>query len=271
MSRCVSPSEELIPAVMAARLTGGLFTPERYHYLEATDSTNLQALALARAGAAEGTVVVANGQSRGRGRLGRSWESPIGAHLYVSVVLRPPMPVVRAPALTLLAGVALHDAVSGMGLGAARLKWPNDLLVHGRKLAGILTEMAAEGERIRHVVVGIGVNVQGRADELSPEVAQRAVTMAEILQYRSDRGLLLAALLADLDAWYRRFVSEGFEPIRRAWLERADLVGRAARFETASGAQAVWLEDLDADGFLLARDAHGERVRLVAGDVVLTG
>ncbi|MBF0615083.1 MAG: biotin--[acetyl-CoA-carboxylase] ligase [Magnetococcales bacterium] len=273
MSRCASWSEggDLTRQAMAGRLTGGLFTADRYHHQPEIDSTNRLAMALAQAGAAAGSVVVADAQSRGRGRMGRCWESPAGGNLYVSMVLRPEMPVAHAPRLTLLAGVALHEAVSAYGIRGARLKWPNDLLVDGRKMAGILTEMAAEGERIRHVVVGIGVNVNGCADGFSPEVAARAVTMADILHSPCDRAGVLAALLAAMEEWYVRYVRDGFAPVRAAWKERGLLTGCRACIDQAGATREVWLEDLDVEGFLLARTAGGELVRVVAGDVVMMG
>ncbi|MBF0273309.1 MAG: biotin--[acetyl-CoA-carboxylase] ligase [Magnetococcales bacterium] len=261
--------EDLTRAVLAGRLTGGMFTPERYHFHPVLDSTNREAMALAQAGAPEGTVVVADGQTRGRGRQGREWESPRGENLYVSMVLRPGMPVAHGARLTLVAGLATVEAVGTMGVEGARLKWPNDVLVAGRKLAGILTEMAADGTRIRHVTVGVGVNVNGRAAAFSPEVAARAVTMADILHRSCDRGALLAALLAGLERWYGLYVREGFAPVRRAWKERALLEGQQARIDTPTGVREVWLEDLDEEGFLLARSRDGERMRVLAGDVVL--
>ncbi|MBF0163819.1 MAG: biotin--[acetyl-CoA-carboxylase] ligase [Magnetococcales bacterium] len=262
----------LAPASIAPHLTGPLFTPDRYHFHPQLDSTNRHALDLARAGAPEGTVVVADAQSQGRGRLGRVWSSPAGENLYFSLILRPEIPVAHAPRLTLVAGLATLDAVREAGITEARLKWPNDILVQGRKLAGILTEMAAEGERVRHVVVGVGVNVNGRAERFPAEVAARAVTMADILQNSMERGIVLARLLSAWEAWYRLFLSEGFTPIRLAWRERALLAGQKGRVETPQGTRWVELLDLDQEGFLLALDREGgEPFRVLAGDVLLTG
>ncbi|GAB0058433.1 Bifunctional ligase/repressor BirA [Candidatus Magnetaquicoccaceae bacterium FCR-1] len=262
----------LAPASIASRLTGPLFTPERYHFHPHLDSTNRHALDLARAGAPEGTVVVADAQSQGRGRLGRVWSSPPGENLYVTLIMRPEILVAHAPRLTLVAGLATLDAVREAGVTEARLKWPNDILVQGRKLAGILTEMATEGDRVRHVVIGVGVNVNGRAERFPPEVAARAVTMADILQNSIERGIVLARLLSAWEAWYRLFLSEGFAPVRLAWRERALLTGQKGRIDTAQGTRWVELLDLDEEGFLLACDREGgEPFRVLAGDVLLTG
>ncbi|MBF0165660.1 MAG: biotin--[acetyl-CoA-carboxylase] ligase [Magnetococcales bacterium] len=261
--------DDLTREAMRFGADAGLFAAERYHFHACLDSTNREAMALARAGASEGTVVVADAQTGGRGRLGRRWESPAGENLYVSVVLRPEMPVCEASRLTLMAGVAVVEAVREAGVSGACLKWPNDLLVEGRKLAGILTEMSVEGERMRHVVVGIGVNVNGRAADFSPEVAARAVTMADILHRPCGRAFLLSALLAGLERWYHRLRVEGFEPVLQAWKSRAVPAGQRVRIETSGSVCEGWLEDLDAQGFLLVRDLHGRQQRVLAGDVTL--
>ncbi|MBF0213597.1 MAG: biotin--[acetyl-CoA-carboxylase] ligase [Magnetococcales bacterium] len=261
--------DTLRPERMAPLWRGRLFAAERYHYHERIGSTNQEAMQLARAGAPEGTLVVAEGQSGGRGRLGRVWESPSGENLYLSMVLRPDLPVAHAPRLTLVAGLATVEAVLAAGVAEARLKWPNDVLVNGRKLAGILTEMATEGERIRQVTVGVGVNVNGRSADFSPEVAARAVTMADILHRTCERAELLAALLVAMERWYARLLTEGFAPIRIAWKEWALLEGQRVRVESATGSREGWLEDLDEEGFLLVRGAEGEIWRVLAGDVVL--
>ncbi|MBF0341206.1 MAG: biotin--[acetyl-CoA-carboxylase] ligase [Magnetococcales bacterium] len=261
-------SEGLTREAMTPHLSGRLFAAERYHFHPRLDSTNQQALSMGQSGAPEGTLVVADAQTRGRGRLGRSWCSPAGENLYFSMLLRPPLPVHQAPRLTLVAGLATLEALRSAGVPGV-LKWPNDVLVSGRKLAGILTEMATEGERIRHVVVGIGVNVNGTAQAFPPEVASRAVTMADILQRKLHRQELLTALLAAWEHWYDCFLTDGFEPVRMAWRSQALLEGQRVRIETSSETLDAWLEDLDGDGFLLARTTDGERFRVLAGDVVL--
>ncbi|MBF0449082.1 MAG: biotin--[acetyl-CoA-carboxylase] ligase, partial [Magnetococcales bacterium] len=159
----------------------GLFAQEKIHFFETLDSTNVQAGILARAGALDGTVVVADHQSQGKGRLGRSWDSPSGLNLYFSLILRPNIYPRHAAQLTLLTGLALAEVVQAVGGQTVQIKWPNDLLLGGKKLAGILTEMAVEADRIQFVVVGVGVNLNASVSDLSPELAQIAATLSDFL------------------------------------------------------------------------------------------
>ncbi|HWS15327.1 MAG TPA: biotin--[acetyl-CoA-carboxylase] ligase, partial [Candidatus Methylomirabilis sp.] len=143
--------------------------------LAVTDSTNRVAMEMAEHGAKHGTVVVADAQTAGRGRMGRRWESPPGKNLYVSMLLRPPVPTVEAPQLSLVTGVALADAVEAMGVSAS-LKWPNDLYLGERKAAGILAEMASDPDGVRHVVIGVGLNVNMEEADFPPVLRGRATS-----------------------------------------------------------------------------------------------
>ena len=145
-------------------------------YLAVTDSTNRVAMEMAENGATHGTVVVADAQTAGRGRMGRRWVSPAGKNLYVSLLLRPPVPAVDAPQLALVAGVALADAVEAVGVPAA-LKWPNDLYCRGRKAAGILAEMASGPDGVRHVVIGVGLNVNVEEEDFPTELRGAATSL----------------------------------------------------------------------------------------------
>ena len=169
-------------------------------------STNDEAAAWARQGAPEGAVVIADAQTRGRGRQGRSWHSPPGAALYFSTVLRPKLPLPKLPPLTLAVGVALAETVTALGV-PARLKWPNDVLVEGKKLAGILTESATQGGRLEHVIVGIGVNLS--VEEFPQGV--NAISLHEFCDISRDE--FVSALCERLDAWYRRFLDGEIQPL----------------------------------------------------------
>src|SRR5262249_7148114 len=164
----------------------------RVQRVASTGSTNDDAAALVRAGAPHGTVVVADEQTQGRGRQGRSWGSPPGANLHLSAVLRPPLPPHEAPPLTLAAAVAVCDALRGLGADA-RIKWPNDVVIDDRKVAGILTESSTRGGGLDAVVIGIGVNVNWT--ELAPELAATATSVALAVGRPVDRERLCADLL----------------------------------------------------------------------------
>ena len=236
------------------------------HWYEEVGSTNDVAKELADEGALHGEVVIAERQSAGRGRRGRSWSSPPRKNLYLSVVLRPDLPPARAPEVTLLAAVAVCQAVRRAGVASAAIKWPNDVLASGRQLAGVLTEMAAEVERVQWLVVGIGVNVNAAADDFPDELRELATSL---LIERGDpvpRALFAAALLTALEEWLDRHAAEGFAPVRAAWREMSDTLGRQVRVRVGTADLVGLAEDVDETGALLVRTASGLE-RVVAGDV----
>src|SRR5262249_30258440 len=163
--------DRLGPGELAPYLRGSW---RRVEWRAEIDSTQHLARDLARAGAAEGTVVIAESQTGGRGRLGRQWHSPPGVNLYCSLVLRPAVPLAVMPCLALVAGLGVADAVREVAPLRPGLKWPNDVLVGGRKVAGILTELEAEVERVHHVIAGVGVNLNGGPGDFPPELATKA-------------------------------------------------------------------------------------------------
>jgi BirA family biotin operon repressor/biotin-[acetyl-CoA-carboxylase] ligase len=230
--------------------------------LDACDSTNDEAARLARAGARHGTVVTARAQRAGRGREGRAWVSPPDAGLYLSAVVRPPLPLVDVPPMTLAIGIGLCDAVRAMGAPAA-LKWPNDALVHGRKLAGVLVEAHSQGHRLDAVIVGIGVNLAG---EPPPEVAATAITLAQAAGGPVDRAAFLEQLLAQVEHWIDRYVASGVAAIAPAWHARM-AAGISARARVDGAELLGEVAGLDGDGALLLRDALGRLHRVRSGDV----
>jgi BirA family biotin operon repressor/biotin-[acetyl-CoA-carboxylase] ligase len=235
------------------------------HCHETLPSTNDLAKELAEAGAAHGEVVVAEAQTAGRGRRGRAWASPSRKNLYLSVVLRPDLPPQRATELTLLASVALCEAVREAGV-EAEIKWPNDVLVGGRKVGGILTEMAAEPDRVQWVVLGLGVNLNAAEEDLPPELRDQATSLAAARGAAVPRALFAAALLARLEAWLDRHAAEGFAPVREAWRALSGTLGRQVRVVTGEGELVGVAEDVDETGALLLRGAAGVE-RVIAGDV----
>lgn len=237
----------------------------RIHAYETTDSTMDVAQRLGAAGEPEGSVVVAEAQGRGRGRMGRTWVSPKGKGIYLSVILRPDLQLLEIPKITLVAAVAVAQAVeSATGL-KPEIKWPNDLLIGGKKIAGILTELNAELNRINTVVVGIGLNVNTPADKLPAH----GTSLAEELGAKVDRLELARALLAHLDRTYAQFLQEGIAPILEDWRRFAGFLGRRVRValegRTLDG-QAV---DVDASGALLVRTDTGLVESVSAGEVLV--
>ncbi|MDP6707079.1 MAG: biotin--[acetyl-CoA-carboxylase] ligase [Alphaproteobacteria bacterium] len=227
-------------------------------------STNDEAKRLARAGAPEGCLVVARRQTGGRGRRGRSWESPAG-NLYCSLLLRPESSLAEAAQISFVAAVALAEALSGW-LEAARigLKWPNDVLVDGAKVSGILLESEAGAVgRCDWLVVGMGVNIESAPVGLTQAVS----ALAEVARAPVNVEAVLGALAPAFLSWYDRWRREGFAPVRSAWLARAAFVGEPIGVQLADGALQGRFEDLATDGSLVLRLDDGSTRPIGAGEI----
>jgi BirA family biotin operon repressor/biotin-[acetyl-CoA-carboxylase] ligase len=261
----VSAESDLAPEIVLQRLDTRRLG-RAYEFLAACASTNDVVRSRAAEGAAEGLLVVADSQTAGRGRLGRSWHSPAGQNLYLSLLLRPALPARHAAPLTLLAGAALAHTLAEAG-ARPRLRWPNDLLVPAagefRKVAGILTEMASDGERVRHIVLGIGLNVNGL--EFPPDLAERATSLRMALGHACDRGKLLADFLAAFEPVYDDFLASGPASGLVKWRRHADL-GRVCRVDCDGTKVEGIATDVDDDGALLVRDDSGRVHRLISGE-----
>lgn len=255
----VSPLE-LAPLLNTHDLGRGL------HYLDELPSTNSVAYRLAEEGAFHGEVVLCEAQTAGKGRRGRNWASPRGVNLYLSVVLRPELPPQRASELTLVAAVALAETLNEAG-GQARIKWPNDVQLDGKKVAGILTELSAETDRVRFVIVGIGVNLNAAPEDFSPEVREVATSLKEARGQSVPRALFAAALLTRFEAWLDRHAEEGFEPVREAWKRLSSTLGHDVLVRTDRQELRGRAEDIDPSGALLVRTEEGVLERILAGDV----
>ena len=222
------------------------------------DSTQTVAFALAADGAADRTVVVAQAQTAGRGRHGRLWLDEPGASLLTSIILRPRLEPARLPTLSLAAGVAVVEALERVTGLKPRLKWPNDVLVDGRKLAGILLESRIGPSPL--VVLGIGVNLAQRV--FPADLAERATSVRLATGRRVDADALLTALLESLDAWRTRLETEGWAPIRERWRALTETLGRRVSIDGVEGVAV----DVDEDGALIVAEGDVRR-RVVAGEV----
>ncbi len=232
-------------------------------WYESVSSTNDLALRLTEIPVPEGTVIVAETQSAGRGRLGRSWTSPQGG-VWLSVILSPGLPPDRVPVVGLAAAVAAAQAIRETTGLHARLKWPNDVLVHGKKVVGVLAEATSGGE---WVVVGIGINANIAQDAL-PEVSGYPATSLQVLVgHPIDRMALLRALLREFDQGYAVLKSAGSRATLRRWREMADILDRAVRVEMPDGTVHGIAHDIDETGALLVRCDDGAIRKVVAGDV----
>lgn len=250
------------------------------HFFDTIDSTNTSAAGLARKGGAEGTIVIADAQTGGKGRLGRSWVSPPGVNLYLSVILRPRKPASAAPQLSLLAAVAVAEAIVQQTPLSPAIKWPNDVLVSGKKVCGILTEMQANGPQLRSVVVGIGVNINAPLSSFPEELQDKASSLLLMCGEPVDRAAFTVSLLTHLEKLYVLWLEEGFPVVGTAWEGYAsELLGKSITVTAPEGILSGTALGLDQDGALLvetvALEGQGTQPlhvqRILAGDVTVVG
>lgn len=261
----VSPGE--LQGALAGRVLG-----RELLCLDTVDSTNSEAKRRAMEGAPEGLVVIAREQTGGRGRRGRSFVSPAGKGLYLSALLRPDCPLEQVSALTAWTAVAVCDAVEELCGIRPGIKWPNDVILDGRKLCGILTELELEAETaaLRYVVVGLGLNVSQTEADFGPEVAPVAVSLAQALGRAPRRAEAAGAVIAALDRMAADFPRRWGE-----WLERyrADCLtlGRPVRLLRAGGEEAAVAEAVDESFALVVRRPDGRRETVSSGEVSVRG
>jgi BirA family transcriptional regulator, biotin operon repressor / biotin---[acetyl-CoA-carboxylase] ligase len=254
--------DDFATALAVAGDRTGIFSRQVLWYSEVS-STNDVAATLADRGEAEGTVVIADAQSAGRGRHGRTWASPPGAGLYMSIIMRPAAHAVSL--LTMAAGVALADGIQAATGLQSHLKWPNDVYIGGRKLAGILAEAGTSKAGGQHVVLGCGVNLMPAA--YPPDVEARATSIESELGRPIDRGLLLVECLAALHLSYRELQSRASAAVIARWRDRAvSTFGRRVEWDVAGVTHHGVAEDIDETGALLVRDGAA-RARVISGEV----
>ena len=241
--------------------------------LEEVDSTNLRAKQLAAEGAADGTVVVADRQTAGRGRLGRSFQSPGGRGIYLTALLRPALPPERLSPVTAMAGVAVCRAVERICGASPGLKWPNDPVLEGKKLCGILTELSLEGEtgRVQDLVLGIGINVSQRPEDFTPEVREMATSLAQALGRPVSRPALAAEVIREVDQLYAALAAGELEPYLAEYRRRCVNLGRTVRLLGPGGGETAEALDIDADFGLVVRTADGTVRTVRSGEVSVRG
>jgi BirA family biotin operon repressor/biotin-[acetyl-CoA-carboxylase] ligase len=260
-------SDMLDTSSLQRLLTTQVFGRPMY-ILPSTTSTNDIVKHLAQHGAPEGTVVVAEHQTQGRGRQGRAFVSPAGVGIYVSLLTRPQADPRRLPQLTLAMAVATAEALAEYSALPVRLKWPNDVEISGKKVAGILCEAVLQPVASPLVIIGIGINVNTALEQFPPELHRHVTSLALAAGHPWARLPLLALLLAHLERLYGAFQQGNITPVRQRWLHYGGhMIGRQVRFAPEPSAGVGTVVDLDADGALLVQHADGTQHRLVAGEV----
>lgn len=237
------------------------------HYFTTIGSTNQEAKRIAAEGASEGTIVVAEAQTSGRGRMARAWFSPEKGGIWFSVILRPALHPTEAAKFTFMGAVAVARAIRKMTGLAAEIKWPNDIHFEGRKLVGILTELSAEMDAINYIVMGIGINVNVESNEFPPELQETASSLKRETGCDISRQGLLREILAQLEALYDQVMLQGFELVFAEWREMNCTLRHEVKVISSSQQFTGLALDIDNDGALLVKKANGEIEKVVSGDV----
>jgi BirA family biotin operon repressor/biotin-[acetyl-CoA-carboxylase] ligase len=239
-------------------------------FLESVASTNIVAADLAAQGAGDGATIIADAQTAGKGRLGRSWVSPTGRNIYMSIILRPNLMPRDAPILTLMTAVAFASAIRLATSVPCAIKWPNDLMVGSRKLGGILTELTADMDHIAYAVVGIGINVNLAREDLPDEIQTLATSlMIETGGSVQSRTELIRCMLVEMDRWYRLVQERGKMPVLDAWRELSCTLGQSVKVSMGAETFTGSAEDIDEEGLLVVRLDSGLIRKVSAGDVTL--
>lgn len=228
------------------------------------DSTNRLAMEMAEKGAPEGLVIFAEHQTHGKGRQGRTWVSPKAKGLYFSVILRPKIQIQELPKITLMAAVAVARALADESGLSFKIRWPNDLLLDGKKICGILTEMRAEPDRVRHVVLGIGVNINSSRRDL-PDIA---TSLKEATGKAWNRCRIAARILENIEEGYRKISKGEFSDLAHVWEELSAVSGKRVTAKTLGGAITGTAVGIDEDGALWIRQDTGLQTKVVSGDIL---
>lgn len=239
-----------------------------YVYLPTVGSTNDLAKQLARTGAVNGTLIAAEAQTGGRGRLGRAWASPRSSGIWMSLILRPELPPTELPKLTLTAAVGVARAIGIVADLPTGIKWPNDILADGKKVCGILTEAAVSDGKTDFAVVGIGINVNTEQADFTAELREKATSLKEVLGRPVSRSLLLAATVGELESLLNQLYADNFAAIRAEWCRRTVSLGQVVQVAAPTGGFTGRAVAIAPDGALIVSREDGSEIRVAAGEVL---
>jgi BirA family biotin operon repressor/biotin-[acetyl-CoA-carboxylase] ligase len=247
----------------------GKFIGHQLHYYDEIGSTNDEAFRLGLAGAPEGTALIANSQSAGRGRMQRVWHSPAGKNIYTSIILRPQIEPAKAPQISILAGVAVAEALDSYCPDRMKIKWPNDVLIDGKKVCGILSQVKTDASEVDFIVLGIGINVNVSYSQFPKEICNLATSLAIETGGEISRQELIISLYENLAKWYKQSLKDGFGRIKEKWLSMSPMIGQTVQVmfqEEAVSGNAI---GLDEDGFLILLAAGNKEFKVSAGDATI--
>ncbi len=238
------------------------------HAYRKVKSTNDIARELAEGGAGEGTIVTAEEQTQGRGRLGRQWHSPSGKGVYLSMILRPVFPPEQAPGISLLTALALADTISSCCPGLVQIKWPNDVLVNGKKTAGILTELSADKTTINYLIVGVGVNINHTTGDFPPEIQQIATSVAIAAGYPIRRVPLVQGFLAAFERMYEQYCRSGLQGFLSQLRSYSSLLGKEVTLNKGNKTLTGIARDIDPSGALVVA-CDNRLITVTSGEVTV--
>lgn len=264
-------SDLLLPAEIEEGLDTRIFGKGNIVYFNEINSTNIKAKELAAMGTPEGTLVVAEKQTNGRGRRGRSWFSPSGDGIYASLILRPAMSPIELPRITLMTAVAVSEALLSLTRLKIRIKWPNDILVNGKKIAGILTEISTEMDEVDYIIVGLGLNVNTPYESFPEDIRETATSILIETGKQFSRAPIIREYLRWYEKYYEIFKKRGFESIMQRWKQLADIAGERIMVDVLGEKFIGEVLDVDNDGVLLLMDSEGKTHRIFSGDVQIMG
>lgn len=236
-------------------------------YFSSVDSTQKVAHQLQQKGVKEGHLVVADEQTEGKGRLSRVWHSPAKTSVSMSLLLRPHLPPQKTPQLTLLTAVAVVRAIKQVTAVSADIKWPNDVLINGRKVVGILTEIQSEPDVVHSVIIGIGINVNQTKEEIPPQLQEKSTSLFIEINKRFSRAKLIAQVLNELEVLYKIYMNEGFEPIKLLWESHTISIGTHLHARTATKSIYGYAKGITNEGALLIEDENGEIHQIFSADI----
>lgn len=238
-------------------------------FFETVGSTNTAAMEFAAKGYPDGTVVIADAQTRGKGRLGRTWVSPPGRNLYMSIILKPEIPPRDATVLTLMSAVACTSAIKKLTLVPVSIKWPNDLIVRNKKLGGILTEIRADMDRIITAIIGIGININLETEDMPDDIKTLATSIKLETGESHSRTIFAVEILKEIDKWYDTLIKLGKKTIIEEWLQLSSTIGQTVKVTTGDAVITGIAEGIDSEGVLILKLPDASLKKISAGDLTI--
>jgi BirA family biotin operon repressor/biotin-[acetyl-CoA-carboxylase] ligase len=257
-------NQEILEKILAGKNFG-----QKVYYYSETGSTNDVAFSLGLDGASEGTVVIADSQNKGKGRMQRVWHSPPGANIYTSVILRPKIQLSKASQIPIMAGVAVADTLNKYCPDKVCLKWPNDVLIDGKKVCGILAQIKMSENAIDFIVLGIGINVNLNYEQFPQDIKDIATSLSIETGRNISRQELIISLYENMTKCYKQLVQKGFHPIKERWLSLTPMTGQMIQVMFKSEKTEGKAAGIDDDGSLILLTDGNKKVKVSAGDVTI--